>query len=346
MNTAALSRLALMSATAFALALISATPARAETVATAPVGVVTKSISVGFNPTGISLCNTPIVSGTCSANSQSTVSLSGISNLGTLLTAGEPYYLEVIDGSLEGDRFDISTADTISSNGSTVILNIGSTNNTYNLTGAELVGCKIVLRKHITLEQIATLFSPSLIGNNNPSLADQVLLYTNSSNTFIGYYLRGDNITWRQVGATAPVGKTVFIPPGVGFFIQRRSTPTKLAMTGVVRTNDFSFPLPVGNSYRAPAYPIPYSPASLGGTATNGWTGNNNPALADQIQTYDAANNTFIGFQLRGDGSTWRQVGTTSIVTNSNLIDVDGAFFTVRKLADSNYILTRPFSLN
>jgi hypothetical protein len=80
----------------------------------------------------------------------------------------------------------------------------------------------------------------------------------------------------------------------------------------------------------------------LGGNATNGWTGNNNAANADQLQVYNPVTDTFTNYFLRADGVTWRIQGTTTVVTSDQLFSDNNAFMVLKRQADTNYILGSP----
>jgi hypothetical protein len=209
------------------------------------------------------------------------------------------------------------------------------------LASSAAVGSSVAIRKHVTIEQLQTFFSPALIGNNSATSADQISLYNPAAGTLTSYFLRGDNVTWRQVGTTTGANKVV-VPSGTGFFITKRTAPTTYTSVGTVRMNDFAFPMPQGGSFRAPGFPVAYSPSSLGGTSADGWTGNNSAASADQLQVFNPATGTFTAYFLRGDGLTWRQVGTTTTVTTENLFADNNGFLVLRKAADQNYILVNP----
>jgi hypothetical protein len=314
----------------------------AQTTATTdPVGFQSTSISVGTSTLANPLVNADVVRAGVSANTASVVTLSGVGNVGSLLSAVEPYYVEVVTGALEGERFDINTAATIAAANSTVIIDGASPNNTSVLTTDSLATSTLALRKHVTLEQLQGYFSPALIGNNSANSADQIALYESATGSLVSYFLRGDNITWRKVGTTTTSNKTP-IPSGTGFFITKRSSSTTYTSVGTVRNNDFAFPMPSGSTFRAPGYPVSYSPSSLGGTAANQWTGNNSANSADQLQTFDPTTGSFTSYFLRGDGVTWRKVGTTTTVTTDQLFADNNGFIVLKRVADPNYVLLNP----
>jgi hypothetical protein len=314
--------------------------ALSQTANTDPVGVVTVVITTGLNALGLSLLNADIFRSSAASTAGSIVSIAGETNIGSKLSATEPYYLEVYSGALKGDRFDIDVATTISAANGTLALNASSASNTVAVAsiGNSLDGASVALRKHITLEQVQSQCFPVLVGNNNPAFADRISFFDNSGDGFVTYYLRGDGTTWRKSGTTPTANKTP-IPPGTGIFFDKIGSSTTLTSQGSVRVNDFAMKFLVGNQLLAPPCPIDLSPAQLGGATANLWVGNNNPANADKISVYNSGLGGFLSYYLRGDGSTWRREGTTTVVTTTGIIPTFQAYFVTRKTADSNYIL-------
>lgn len=314
-----------------------------QVAATDPVGFVTASVNVGLNPLAVTLLNADLSRTTATGVTGSAVSLSGQTNVGSLLSAGEPYYVEVYSGSLKGDRFDVDTAATIAAANGTVLLDAASPNNTLAVgsIGAALNNATVALRKHVTIEQLQSTASAPLVGNNNIALADQIQFFSNADNAYISYFLRGDGTTWRRAGSTQVANK-IPIPPGTGIFVDKKTSPVSFVMTGAVRNNDFAQPWRAGLQLVAPGYPIDTTPARLGGTAANGWVGNNNNALADQIQVFDPQVGAYLAYFLRGDGTTWRRLGTTFAVTTSNVAHAAQSFFVQKATANADNIIVNP----
>lgn len=136
------------------------------------------------------------------------------------------------------------------------------------------------------------------------------------------------------MGTTQTANKTP-IPPGVGVFFEKKGSPATLVEVGSVRVNDFALKYSVGDQLLAPGFPIAVSPASLGATSTNGWTGNNSQSSADRVSVYNPSLGGYDSFYLRGDGATWRKVGTTTVVTSTDLVQPSQAYFVSRKTSDS-----------
>jgi hypothetical protein len=317
----------------------------AQTVTSDIVGYQTISVPVGLSTAAFPFLNPDLLKTSTTTLSGSSLGLSGQANVGALLTSGEPYYLEVYSGTNKGDRFDVDVEATIAAANGSVVLNSASVSNTFPIgsLGTNLNGATVALRKHVTIEQVKSMSSSAWVGNNNPSLADQIQFYDSASGGFIACYLRGDGNNWRQVGTTTVVNK-VAIPAGVGVFISKMTGATTLTAVGNVRQNDFAMPLVVGLQLVAPAVPISVTPSSIGGAVANGWTGNNNPALADQIQVYNSVAGGFDAYNLRTDGTNWRKVGTTDVVTTTPVVTSGQAYFLSRKTADNINILVNPVS--
>ncbi len=324
-----------------------ALPLAAQTTVSTPiVGFQKATVPVGLSTMGFPLLNSDTLKTTAITLSVSALSLSGQSNVGSLLTAGEPYYLEVYSGSLKGDRFDIDTEATISASNGTVVLNSASPNNTLPIgsIAAQLDGATVALRKHITVQQIQNSCSPSLVGNNNSALADQIQIFDSSLQRFVAFYLRGNLTEWRLTTSPSVVTKAA-IPPGSGIMILRRgSSSTEVTTTGVVRQNDFALPYKTGQQLLAPPVPVNYSPSSLGAFGTNGWTGNNNSSLADKISIYSPETASFVTYYLRTGGTEWLIAVSPTVVTSSNVIASSAGFFVDRKTDDLNNILVNPIS--
>jgi hypothetical protein len=327
---------------AVALMVVSAAHAEPLSVPTDPVGYQTTSVPLGLSALANPLVNANTIQSSVAANTASVVTFNSVANVGALLTAGEPYYIEVSAGPLEGERFDVDTALTIAAANSTLVLNTSSPNNTLpSLSADQLSGSTVAVRKHVTLSQLQSAFSPSLIGSNNLNNADQIQLFNPGSGSFTVYYLRANGTEWRAQGSAVDDSKRP-VPPGVGFLVRKITSTTSFTSVGSVRMNDFSFPMPQGLSFRAPGYPVSYSPSSLGGTGINGWTGNNNLNNADQLQVFNSASGSFTTYYLRGNGTEWRAQGGSVSVTSDQLFADNVPFMVLKRQADPNYILINP----
>lgn len=318
----------------------------AQSVTTDPVGYVTADIAVGLNAVGISLINPSLLTTTVTSVVGNRLELLSTVNTSELLDVNLPFYVEFTSGQLVGERFDLDVSATVQENGNFLIVDISSSNNTavFSEISSELSGATFNLIQHLTVAQVQSFASDDLTGNNNPALADQLSFFDNAINGYVSVFLRGDGVTWRRFGTTI-VANNDPIAPGRGFFFNKRDNPITLICTGSVRMNSFALNLDSGLQLASTPFPIPLSPAQLGATAANGWVGSNNPSLADNIAIFDQAINGYITFFLRGDGVTWRRLGTTIEVTEEAFMLPNGSFFIFRGEPD-NYLFVNPFANN
>lgn len=322
--------------TLLALALATHSGWAQTSVSTGIVAFQKKSVSTGLNSASFPLLNQDLSKTTVSSVSGNSVTLAGVANAASLLASGEPYYIEVYSGSLKGDRFDLNTAATITAANATVVLDAASANNTYPVAsiGTSLNGALVAVRKHVTLAQIQASTSPAMVGNNNINLADQIQLFA-ANGSFEVYYLRSDLVSWRKSGGTVDLSKTP-VPPGTGVIINKRGTSAEILQTGYVRQNDFATPYKAGLQFVGPSVPMDRTPVNIGMLPnTNGWVGNNNVSLADQVLVFQSG--SFVPYALRADGQI-RRSGQTTDFKNTNLLTASEAWLVKRQNANADLV--------
>lgn len=314
------------------LGLASLSFAQPVSVKTNPVGAVTTTVPLGLSAIGYTLLNPDLVVASCSSNTASVITLTGVANVGSLLTDGLPYYVEATGGGVvEGERFEVDTAATKLAANNTIVLNVSSANNTSSLAINEAQNIQFALRKHVTLSQVQSMFASPLVAGSSAANSDQIRLYNTSTGAFSVYFLRS---TGWFLGSTP--SNNVAIPPGIGFFFLKRTAPGTLVATGGVRVNDFAMPMNAGLSLRSVGYPIPFSPAKLGATVANQWTGGSSSATADQLRVYNPTNGLF-SISFMRTNSAWLQ-GSTA-VTTTDILAPDAGYMLLRRNADTDYII-------
>lgn len=322
----------------------------AATVSSAPFGVIAADAPVGLTGISLPLIADDLFAGRISANTSTSVSFEAVSGgIGTRLTAGDRYYLEIVSGPLEGERFDLDTAGTIASANGTVTINLAADSHSTSQTlGSNvLVAARAVVRPHMTLAKLAATFSPALVGNNNPALADGVRIMRTDG--FALYYLRGDNQSWREPGKVPDVRGTV-IPPDTSVIVQLRSGAKKWTHVGTVRRNAFRKNLVSGIQSFATGFPLDLSPVQIGAfvdtTQASGlrWVGSDDPARADTIKIFDSVLGDFKTYYLRADGSSWSPVGDPANVASSSLIKAPSMVAITRTNPDPAHIIVPPFT--
>ena len=339
----------LLPAAALGIAGLLSSSAHGVTVSSAPYGVMVADAPVGKTGFAFPLIGEEAFAGSIASSSANVATFAGSGNVGSHLTAGDKYYLEIASGGLEGERFDLDTAATIAAGNGSVVLDLSSSSNSTmtSLNANALAGTRGVVRAHTTLAKIATAFAPGLVGNNNFGLADTVAVM--SPKGIIFYYLRSDNLTWREPGKTTDL-RNLVIPPDVSVLVQLRSGAKKFTHAGAVRTNAFRKNLTNGIQGFATGFPVDMSPVQIGAftdlnmPAGARWVGNADASMADSIKIFDTQLNDFRSYQLSADGVTWVLPPDSTNLASSPLLKAQSMIVVSRSNPDSAYVIAPPFT--
>jgi hypothetical protein len=329
---------------------------RGETATSPASASVGKTLPSGLSGFGFPLAEADLLVGTAgsytattdgSGNARLSLPVSAAVSPSAVLVSGRPYYLEVTGGLLEGERFEIDAATTLTLSSGRVALDLTSARSTLAAVSASsLAACPVTIRPHLTLAKIQAMFSPALAGNNNAALADAVLIY--AAGGFTSYYLRSDNITWRKAGSTSDFSGLV-VAPEEGVLVQLRSGAKVMTHAGVPRMNDFRLNLKAGYMPGCTGFAVDMSPLQFGAVTNagpapqNDWVGNNVQSAADGIQVFDPAKGSFTSYYLRADGSSWRAAGSTTVLTGSSLLKPDTFFLVKRANPNPAHLILRPY---
>ena len=316
---------------------------------TAPVGYVKYSIGVGLNAVGISLINPDIVKAIVTSKTSTSITLDGQSNIGSLLTSTEPYYVEGYSGDSKGERFDVDGPATIAA-GNAIVLSANSVNNSQEFNmGSVGIGDIVALRKQVTIKQLQDSVEASTgtgwVGSDDSSSADQIMILDPVQQSFAIYYLRADGTTWRALSGRTDFSKAP-IAAGRGIFVDKKEKPVNIAFVGCVRDNDFATPYYAGYDLKASPIPMDFSPASIGGTQQNNWTGSDTFTSADQIMIFNSDNQNFGIYYLRADGTTWRSTSDRANYKDSPLITSAGVYLVNKIAGDLGQVLNNPLPQN
>lgn len=282
------------------------------------------SFDSGTRTVGVSLVNAALYSGLISQVSAEALGLADAFALD--LAPGTAAYVEVLDGTHAGHRFEIDTLT-----GGTAHIAIDSSLNTLKNLPADLIGAHVTVRPHVTLAQVfpTETFQPGAI----TAAADQVLFYENGSwNTC---WLNGARQWVSTTGAAGAVLDAKIIAPGTGVMVKTGSQSKAVTLTGHVRINPWRAALTSGQNLLALPTPVDGTPHRLGLTAENGLTASTSISAADQIQiwtgdTTPGATSYASWWLLNRSGTAiWTARGSASIqdVSNTLLLPAHQAFF-------------------
>lgn len=296
---------------------------------------------------GLPLLNEAVFSSSVDTVSGHNLTLGGPSgfNIGSLLSTevNYPFYIEVTSGPLEGERLDVDVSATIAAGNRTVVLATDHTRNTLSTDHfAQLEGNIVALRRHITLAQIHSLFSPALTGSDSASAADSVYLFEGDS--FIQYYLRSDGVTWRKAFSLTD-RRYLPVPPSEGLLVRLRQ-PGAATQFGAARTHSFRKNLATGLQFASSPFPVVTSPRGLGAWVdvtqpeVIRWFGSNSPATADSLFLFSGG--AFVQYYLRADGATWRRTSGLSNYAAEPILKPGESILVRRANSDSGWWFSAP----
>ncbi|MGJ8642903.1 MAG: SdrD B-like domain-containing protein [Luteolibacter sp.] len=184
----------------------------------------------------------------------------GSDDIGSLLTSGVSYFLEVTSGAQEGQRFDIVSAsgsDITVANDASLSSNAAPYNTLIGAPPANLAGSSVVVRRHWTVDE---MFPPSgFVATGDQATADQLQLFFGGVWTILHLYDDGGTPRWvDNFNDQVSQGGTI-IPPGHGMFFNNRNSAVSLLTYGEVRENDFIRPLVSGYNFVGGGYPLSQS---------------------------------------------------------------------------------------
>ena len=283
-----------------------------------------------------------------------------------LLDPNISYYVEVVSGLHDGQRFDV-----VSVAGDKITLatetdpDLCSAEPPFNtsFTVPNLAGARISLRRHWSLDQS---FPPSSFkGAASKGDADQVQLFTDGA--WAIYWLldedANDAIAPRWVSAgnasNLDMGKTV-LAPGQGMFFTNRGAAFTWLSFGEVRENSFVRPLATGSNLVGGGYPINQSatgPGSRGFNLADGffgsldfktadsffvWQPDAAPAARGVYDTYYLLSKTAAPSMLR-----WIKMGDASATERDTdpLLKRDRSVFLRTKDVHETYKIASPWTL-
>jgi hypothetical protein len=355
--------------------LFSAGLAAQTTVKSGPVGVVSDTLREGYSGLAFPLIAQDAFVGIVASNSDGALLFAPEEgDIGSLLDAAGRYYFEVATGPLEGERLDVDAAATIAAAGPSIAIDLGDdTNSTLPALGADaLAGARVILRPHVTLATLQSVFHPGLRGDRHPNKGDSVLIL--DSDDFESWYLGEDGESWYEVDERGNGHwsrmhrdwcrrhdrhqrreredfRDLVIPPDVSILVRLDRRHTQVRLEGIVRTNAFRKNLERGTQSFASGFPVDLSPVEIGAFVDSDqaphhrWRGDDRFPFADHIQIVFSGRRPLATYYLRGDGHTWRSLSRRDDVSNDPIIGTLDMILVKRRNPDPSYLVPRPFDL-
>ena len=258
-----------------------ASPAAQAT--TAPVGFTKRTFEVSCATFSMPYFACPVMKGEVegvAGDSINCANSAGSASIVANLQPGSQYYIEVTDGPYEGQRFEVNEAGS-----SPVSLAIDSANalSTTHTVPSGLVGSHFILCRHHTIGSL--LPASSFPGHdNNPALADRILMHNGTIFQVYWLYRNGGSPKWvltSDIDLNDAAG--TIIPPGVGLFVHPKKAAVPSVFLGKVRTNDYVQPLPLGSTLVGGGWPMDQSPDGRAMSTTTAFAASRNPSYADKV---------------------------------------------------------------
>lgn len=262
----------------------------------APVGFLTETIAGGGS---VSSPKLSVLSPTLVAKSEWEGLITDVSANGTgpstVSVAGSPWVADQFDGA--NGRFYV---EIVSAENSGYLADISTTATSSvvtadNLAAVARVGDTIKIRKHVTLgDFLGETNAAGLQGSDDPTTADEVLIYKGATATSYFYYTGspGYPAGWYDVDFTLAPGEAAkaVIAPGEGVVVKRKGgSPVAFRFSGTAKTRNTLLPIWGGLNVVGTASAKSLTLATSGlytGDSGTGITASDDPSTADEVTLY------------------------------------------------------------
>lgn len=266
-----------------------------ETASSEVIGWLTRSLATRNQSYSMPFVTQEVFSGMVDSVGPTSISVGasiGSVSVSTLFSSGYEYYVEVISGDEEGQRWEVDEA---TSSGSNIVLLPAHARSTKTTLPVDLAGDQIAVRPHW---RVVDLFPPSdFHGNTSPATADNLLFWDNATSSYTTLWLVSVGTPrWLKVTGGATVYDNMVISPTDGLFAKPRTSTLSTGATGLVRTWKFACPLKTGVNFIGNPYPVSQSPAERSMTVTGGFTGAVTQTSADRVYVWNGDATTTLSY--------------------------------------------------
>ena len=251
------------------------------------------------------------------------------------LDRAESYYVEVMDGDWEGQRWEV---DEPACSAGEIALDLTSQKNTHD-TVPDLSGVIIAVRPHQTLSSVIRM--DRLLAATQSSQADRVQFWERAENRYTECWLslrEGNQRRWVSVGDSthADSGRRV-VQPGEGMSVKLGSVSASVPLVGLVRDSDLILSIDKGTSFLGTGWTEAASPGQLDMKNRQGFCAGTRSPQADRLRVWNNQSkvaSTLSGYYLRvvtGAESQWVMEGDTEMMDHNDTSLLNGfeAFFLI-----------------
>lgn len=255
-------------------------------------------------------------------------------NLRSALLIGESYYVEVMEGSLEGQRWEV---DESSCTADGIALDLNSSRNTQ-VKLPQLTGIIVAVRPHQTVGSV--IRTDRLLSATRFAEADRVQFWDRGLRRYVEYWLslRASNIRrWVLAGDLnfADAGMRV-LHPDEGLFIKLGSVSASLPLVGLCRDSDLVVELAQGTNFVGTGWIEPTTPEQMGMLSKRVFCASSSSQQADRIRIWNnqsRLSSILAGYYLRASSKAheWVRESEADLIgqNQASLLNAFEAFFII-----------------
>lgn len=266
-----------------------------------------RTLQPGQSTLGQPLLSPALFTGTVSTVNGTSLTIQGAGqafSIAGALERGREYFVQVLDGSLTGHRFEVDEASTTAAQ--VVVIPDDARNSVAGLP-AGLAGALITLRPHWRVQDLAA--AASFTAGASSATADRLLFLENNAYTTLWARTGTGGVQWvsdADGGATDRSSRVIAF--GEGFMVHPRSTAVTLTLVGEVSPVRQIVRLRTGAQMLGSLSLEEQSPQTLGMTSANGflpglaatgdrlrvWQGDNSPGASAYDPYYLAVSGQWV----------------------------------------------------
>ena len=255
------------------------------------------------------------------------------------------YYVEIVSTAVPARS---GTLSYISATGTSTIT---TADNLVSPNVLAAVGDTIRIRKDVTIGDLFGVTNTAgLLASNDPTTADEVLIYDAATSTPYFYY-NGPGPGWYDSAFTLNPGDAakVAIAPHQGVVIKRKAAAAiSFTSNGAVKTGNTLFPVVNGLNVLGTASSMGLTLDSSGlytGNAATGVKPSDDPSTADEVTIYTATSQTNYFYYIGGGGflAGWYDSGfSTATPVGATVTIAPGTAFVLKRKGGPNFNWTLP----